>query len=138
MTVIVGDTRIGVLACDTFVSTGYRATKIFRTKAKGIFGCAGDDTAIAKFEDWLLRRGNKPKLDAEDFTALQLFGGKLYIWGTAMRPELVLSPYHAIGSGGAYALGCLAQGGTVAQALDIAELYAEGVKHPFLTMRERP
>ena len=143
MTVIVGDVRTGVLAADTFCSSGYRSTKLFRTK-QGLFGCAGRDDCIVKFEDWKLRKQKKPTEVGEEFAALQLYLGRLYIWGNALRPELLLSPFdgepaqwYAIGSGGDVANGVLLQGGTVHEALRAAELFDEGTKGPFHMRSEK-
>lgn len=151
MTTIVGDARTGTLGGDSYCSAGYRSAKLFRTKKQGIFGCAGDDTAIARFEDWLLHDGKKPapidSASSEGFEALQLHKGRLYIWGAAMRPELLFHPFAengapipahfaAIGTGAPYALGCLAQGGTIHEALRIAELYDSNSRGPFQVMKE--
>ena len=142
MTTIVADLRVGLIGADTFVSTSYRASKLLRTP-KGIFGFAGDDRLICKAEDWLVRRKKKPDqiADGGEFSMLQMHKGCIYLWADAMRGEIVLSPFdgtpapwHAIGSGAGYALGCLAQGGTLQEALRTAELFDPNTKGPFQTM----
>lgn len=143
MTTIVADTRIGRIGADTYCSSGYRASKLFVVKGKGIFGCAGDDTAIARFEAWQKRKGRKPEQilnlgsPVEGFEALQLHKGRLYVWGTAMRPELVLTPYQAVGSGGGCAWGVLRHGGTLLEALEIASEWDGDTKSPFEFMDEK-
>lgn len=145
MTTVVVDARVGLIGADTFVTTAYRASKLLRTRNRGVFGFAGDDRLICKAEDWLVRRKKKPEQIATDgdFGMLQLHKGRIYLWAEAMRGEIVLSPFdgkpaqwHAIGSGAPYALGCLAQGGTIQEALRMAELFDMGTKGPFQTMSE--
>lgn len=152
MTTIVGCTRSGMLGADTYCTAAYRSTKLFRTKSRGIFGCAGDDTAIARFESWLIGGAKKPSPisseSSEGFEALQLHKGRLYIWGCAMRPELILHPilidgqtvpahFAAIGTGAPWAMGCFMQGGTIQDALRIAELFDANSKGPFQLLKER-
>lgn len=139
MTTIAADARTGTIGSDSFCSAGYHVNKLVSTK-RGIFGMAGDDRAIARFEAYL-RGGKKPAQipdgSGEEFCALQLHEGKLWIWGEAMRPELLLTPYHAIGTGGPYAAAALRHGASVLEALETAEYYDSNTKGPMFTVRER-
>ena len=135
MTTIVADlSRIG---CDTFWSpTGERSSKIWRTKNKGVFGCSGDERIIARFQDWISggKRPNQIEDDAKNgdsFAALQLHNGELFVWGWAMHPRKSIRAFHAIGSGADLALGALAAGGTLEQALEIAADFDAATKGPF-------
>ena len=132
MTTVIADSRVGLMGADTFCSTGvggYRASKIFRSK-RGLFGCAGEDTSIAKFESYILRGGKKP-LVLEEFEALQMLRGNIYIWGEAVRPELILGAYHAIGTGGVAAGAALRHGASVREALETAEYFDANTKGPY-------
>ncbi len=134
MTTIVVDLRVKRIGADTFVSTGYAADKIWTSK-RGIFGCAGDDTIIARFEDWILRDAPKPDQligdCTEAFEALQVSDGMLFVWESAMRPNLCKRPYHAIGSGGKYAMGALRTGASIKEALRFAAEFDADTKPPF-------
>lgn len=139
MTTIVACTITGIMVGDTFTNYG-PVRKIWKSK-KGLFGCAGHDTAIARFEVWT-RGGKKPEQiinpsdreDFETFCALQMTDGKLYVWTESMRPEEVLRPYHAIGSGGQAALAAMRAGASPTQAMEIAAEMDADTKPPFTTL----
>lgn len=138
MTTIVADTRIGLMIADTHTDYGHQVKKIWRCK-KGIFGCAGDDTAIARFEDWILRKGKKPEQivsrraeeTPEAFQAIQMIDGKIFLWDQAMRGDESVLPYAAIGSGAPWALGAMDAGADAFRALEIAAKRDSGTKPPF-------
>lgn len=136
------DTRIGIAIADTHTDYGHQVRKIWRCKKgphKGIFGCAGDDTAIARFEDWILRGGPKPeqilprRTDdiSENFQVIQMYEGRIYLWDQAMRGEESVLPYAAVGSGAPWALGAMDAGADVFKALEIASRRDSGTKPPF-------
>lgn len=84
-----------------------------------------------------MQRGRKKPviLDSENFEALQLHNGTLYVWGAALRPEVSLRPFHAVGSGAQYALGAMSMGATIEEALAIAAEFEPNTKGPFEVMR---
>ena len=138
MTTIVADLREGALYGDTF--TGYGVVdKLWRGRGKsGIFGAAGHDTVIARFQAHVVEGKKKPDQiisaddDRESFWALQLTcDGRLLVWGEAMRAEPILSPFWAIGSGGDAAIGAMKAGASPQRAIEIAAELDRNTKPPF-------
>lgn len=140
MTTIVADLRTGQMGSDLFVSNGSRVMKMWRCK-EGVFGAAGDERAIQRFKEWTTEGGERPpqiKDDADDgdsFEALQLKDGKLFVWGWAIAPEESVRLFHAVGSGGQYALGALLQGASIEEALEIAAEFDGNTKPPFRILK---
>lgn len=142
MTSIVVDLRVGLVGADTFTDYGFQVDKINRCRWRGkpaIFGCAGDDTAISRFEDWVLRKGKKPEQliqrsagdGTEDFQAIVATDGHILVFDGAMRGDVCRLPYHAIGSGAHWILGAMDAGATLQKALEIAANRDGGTKPPF-------
>ena len=122
------------MGADTYVSWGYNTPKIWRSKSQGIFGCAGNNSAIIRFERMIVGRTKRPDkltIGRESFAALQIHNGKLYIWSPAARPDVSIHPFWAIGSGGDWAVGAMRAGATLEQALQIAADLDDGTKPPF-------
>jgi ATP-dependent protease HslVU (ClpYQ) peptidase subunit len=99
-----------VMAADTQVTsddTCYYAEKIFRIGDE-LIGCAGESEACLLFAEWYPRRAEeefKLPRDCEDnFQALVLNHGGLFIYGKRGKCERVRDGVMAIGSGQALAL----------------------------------
>lgn len=131
MTTIVADARTGEMASDTQWSDDNilgHTRKVWRIRG-ALYGFAGDLRECLMARDWF-RGGSKgapPR--GGDVTALILDGGKISTWTAAdgMCPEA--SPFFAVGSGSAAALGAVHAGATVRQAVRIASKIDPGTGH---------
>ena len=88
-----------------------------------IVGFAGDCSAGQKFIDWFMAEGKIPKpkyTKDEDLSVFVLNKDGLFLWTEIDGPDKVLSPYHAIGSGGIMAITALHLGNKPEDALKIA------------------
>lgn len=131
------------MGSDTFVSSdngvSYPARKIARVKGD-VIGAAGDSGDCLRFLDWAkhdFAEKKRPKFaiaSGEEGEAhiLLLNAEGIFTMSTSdPYPEEVLSAYWAIGSGGDAALGALAQGATLEEALEIAARFDMHTKAPF-------
>lgn len=148
MTTIVA--TLEAMGSDSLVSnadTGvmYPARKFVRIKGD-LIGAAGDSGDCLRFLDWAkhdFAEKKKPKFtftegDSEAHV-LVLNGEGLFMMSTSdPYPELVESPFWAIGSGGDAALGALASGKTIEEALEIAARFDMFTKGPFRVERLKP
>ena len=121
MTTIVADkTR---LVSDSRVSGNndimYESPKLFRVKGV-IIGCAGDNESIEAFIKWYGSKKKKPKFKEDSFDALVVTSNGVYTYDETCARDLVLGPWHAIGSGGGAALGALHMGATLEEAVKVA------------------
>lgn len=97
------------MAADRKVTNGetsFSAVKIRRIGA-AIVGCAGTNTAIAKFVRWIEAGGDTgrgkpdeiPKFKDEDLEAIVLTPAGIFIYDTGCEPDELKDPFCAIGSG---------------------------------------
>lgn len=92
------------MAADRKVTNGdasFHAIKIRRV-GRAIVGCAGHNTAIAKFIRWLEAGGKPediPKFKDEDLEALVLTPAGLFTYDIGCEPDEIQDPAYAIGTG---------------------------------------
>ena len=143
MTTIVA--TMEVMGADTMVfsdSKGmmYPASKLRRLGKKGIVGAAGDGGDCVRFMDWAATGFDpkkKPKFSTgageEDESILLLLNEEgIHLMATSdPYPELIAKDYYAIGSGGKAAMGALAHGASIDEALEIASSIDPYTRPPF-------
>ena len=114
----------------TIGSLYFPTEKVFRIGGK-LVGVAGDNSAIERFLAWYRGTRKKPIPTGEgSFSALVLTKRGLYCYEDCSLPDLVLRDWHAIGSGGAVAIGALAMGADARRAVEIACEHADGCGPP--------
>jgi ATP-dependent protease HslVU (ClpYQ) peptidase subunit len=92
------------MAADRKVTGGdasYSTVKIRRI-GEAVVGCAGDNTAIAKFVRWLEsgKKDEPPKFGKDDsLEALVLTRAGLFIYDTGCEPDEIKDACFAVGSG---------------------------------------
>lgn len=122
MTTIAANAEQGVMVCDSRTQIDgmwWPAEKVFRV-GRALIGGSGDSAAIRKFVAWYgTNRLSKPKL-GDAFNALVLDDTGLYYWCATLVPEKLMRGFHAVGSGGAAALGAMLAGATCREAVHIA------------------
>lgn len=129
------------MAADTFFTDGSRGTKIRRV-GRSLIGYCGPVYQAIEFIAWVEAgmRGapplkDKDKSDHVGFVLLNSSG--LYQMegrGTLMPVD---AEYWAIGSGADYAVGAMAAGATVEEAIEIAARYDPATKLPFTVEKLR-
>ena len=100
---------------------------------------AGASDKLSQFRLWTLGKAKRPvieKRENEDDTAkLEVLQVRpkdgIYLWVNDSIPDFVDSPFMAIGSGGAYAMGALSRGASPIEALEIAAKWDSGTRGPF-------
>lgn len=148
MTTIVAVT--GAMGSDTFVSSdtgvSYPARKVVRIKGD-LIGAAGDSGDCLRFLEWAkhdFAEKKRPKFtcasnDENEAHILLVNAEGIFTMSTTdPYPEEILSPYWAIGSGGDAALGALAKGATLEEALEIAARFDMYTKAPFHVEKLKP
>lgn len=110
------------IVADTLLSEGHLAmkgTKIYRLK-DCIVGCSGDWNDGIKFVEWFKnKRKKKPEL--ESFSALMVTNKQEIIyWDEDLVPNYIEETEWTIGSGRDFALGALAYGASLEEAVTIA------------------
>jgi ATP-dependent protease HslVU (ClpYQ) peptidase subunit len=85
-----------------------------------LFGCAGDVASIERFLKWIRNGDRRPRIGRDEFAALEVNPGGLFLWDEHLVPMLIDRDHHAIGSGASAAFGALAMGATPEQAVEIA------------------
>lgn len=143
----------GVLAADSCVSLQteaggsrkFRCEKLYRkTIGKGrskknvIIGLGGESSPGLLFLDWY-GSGKEPPtqlIDGDaDFTALILTLDGLFEADAYCRPDKILEPFYAIGSGAKAALGAMHAGASAKRAVEIACRIDPYTAPPIVTMR---
>lgn len=128
--------RKGILAADSQVTFGGDASgaikgtcqKLFRKTIKSgrktrtvILATAGESSPGMVFVDWYGTGGARPDLLKDtDFTCLVLEPDGLYEVDSLCRPERILAPFYAIGSGAKAALAAMHCGKSAREAVAIA------------------
>lgn len=118
---------------DTFVyntATGYYTQKIVRV-GDSLVGCAGPSELCQKFITWRIRGSKDPVWGLNTpFEALILDKTGMYVYTTCTTPDRVKTPFFAIGSGRQYALGALACGASLRDAVTAACRFDPYSKQP--------
>lgn len=146
-----GIATLEMVIADSFVSydpcfTGGK--KVWLSKGT-LWTGAGSAKNLAQFRLWTFGRAKRPVIEkqgedeSEETTkmeVLQVRKDGIYLWINDAIPEFVDSPFFAVGSGGAYAMGALSMGATPIQALEVAAKFSAGTRGPFhsLTFPQQP
>lgn len=143
--------RDGILACDSRATVHtedggarfFNTEKLFRkvvtkTRREVIIATAGESAPSLVFVDWFGSGKQIPDqllyLDS-DFTCLILQEDGLYEADKFCRPEKVIEPFYAIGSGTKAALAAMHCGKSALEAVQIAALIDPGTAAPFKSMQ---
>ena len=104
----------------------FKTTKIHRIGGS-LIGTSGKAADGNKFENWK-RGGDRPTLADEDgFQALELTPtGQIIYYDPDLEPHIVESDYYGIGSGSPFAIGAMAAGATMEEAIAIAAKFDYG------------
>jgi ATP-dependent protease HslVU (ClpYQ) peptidase subunit len=138
--------KAGILAADTQVTCGdgskMRARKIQELPDGSFYACAGDTSAILRIQRWMARgmpRRNRPRVpkDAEADLLMVKPDGSAWLLNDGFDFERVETPFVAIGSGAAYALGAMARGATAVQAIKIAAKFDVNTSAPIDSVSAR-
>lgn len=127
MTTIVAD-RKG-MAADKRISFSAGGNSVFKTsklhKVNGsIIGICGNVEQAMQFIEWRRTPDTKPTFSEPAFEAIELTAeGQMLWWGGEMIAIPIEDEHYAIGTGAAYALGAMAHGATVKEAIQIAATY---------------
>ena len=115
-----------------------RVTKLFRINGS-IIGVSGIYEQALRFVEWRRTPDAKPAFaDASNFCALELTAdGRILYWGAEMIAIPVEEEYYAIGSGCPYALGAMARGASLKEAVKIAGRWDEATGSEIQTMTLR-
>lgn len=145
--------RGGVMAADSCVSIEteaggarkFKCEKLFRkTIGKGrakrqvIMGLSGESSPGLLYLDWYGSDKDPPTqlIDGQaDFSALILTVDGLFEADAYCRPERIIEPFYAIGSGAKAALGAMHAGASARRAVEIACRIDPFSSPPIVTMR---
>lgn len=126
----------GMLAADSGCYVGDLVpgsfTKLYRSKAGVLIGCAGTINDWLKFLAWF-DRGGKGKRPRGDFEAIVVYpDGKAWLYDETIYPTRIRDKYYAIGveSGVATALGALHAGADAKSAVMAAVKHCTHAKGP--------
>lgn len=134
MTIIAAKLTEGI-AADRLIQwdsgPSFHTCKIHRLANGGFVGIAGDLESGLRFVAWreeCLRtaksRKNPPETpsipDDEDFDALEIQPGRLFLWGRRFVPIGLTDHCYAIGAGADIAVHAMRRGGSPAKAVDAA------------------
>lgn len=99
----------------------FKSTKIHQIRGS-LIGIAGNVEQALRFIEWRRTPEQKPQFEASvGFEALELTADRRLVWwGAEMVGIEIEDDYYAIGSGAQLALGALAMGATLRQAIKIA------------------
>lgn len=127
-TEIIGDRQL------TDADTICHIDKIFAIRGS-LIGFAGDYAQALKFLEWFKNTRAKKRVDypndLDDFEAIEISKEGLFLWGENGISYQPNEPFWAIGSGRGYALGALAAGSSVKEAMEIAVRYDPYTGGPF-------
>lgn len=122
MTTVLADAAAGVMVCDSKCTEGntwFPMTKVSRNGAE-LIGIAGHVKEASAWMKWYLggKKGARPKM--ENFGGLILRPDGLYSVAEDAYEMKIDRGFHAIGSGGACALGAFMAGADAEKAVQIA------------------
>lgn len=118
--------RAGMVAADSQITSGSgrkgRVRKLVRLSDGSIFGGAGAYQAVLKLRKWAESgfEGNRPTKTADAECMIVRPDASVWSLDGQGDPYEVMGDFHAVGSGGDYALGAMAMGADPLQALKIA------------------
>lgn len=143
--------RDGVMAADSRVTIDsegggarvFRCEKLYRVKTyngkRCLVGLAGGSFDGLAFLDWLVSKTSEPPQRLIDgdaaFTALVLNQHGLFEYDKWCRPERIIEPFYAVGSGAKAALGALHMGASARRAVAVACKIDPYTALPIVTMR---
>jgi hypothetical protein len=116
----------------------FRVTKLYRINGSIIGFCGLNEHAL-KFIEWRRTPDAKPTFsDSSCFSALELtIDGRILYWGGEMMAVEVEEEFYGIGSGAPYALGAMARGASLKEAVKIAGRWDEATGSEIQTMTLR-
>ena len=129
------------VVADSFVS--YDPCFTGGKKVWGAKGClwvgAGSSDKLSQFRLWTLGKAKRPLFEKrepdDDTTKMEVLQVRpkdgIYLWCNDSIPDFVDSPFFAVGSGGAYAMGALSSGKGPVEALETAAKWDSGTRAPF-------
>lgn len=126
MTTIVASLQ--AMAADSRVSGGpmFDTTKIRRIGGS-LYGGCGTLSQILKMFAWFENPDMVPNWKTTpDFSILQLSPDGLFVWESEMIAIRIDTPFYSIGSGSEYAMGALACGANLQQAIQVASNFDPG------------
>lgn len=136
----------GVALLDRVVADSFVTYEPCFTGGKKVWsakGClwvgAGSSDKLSQFHLWTVGRAKRPAFekretddgDTTKMEVLQVRKDGIYLWCNDSIPDFVDSPFFAVGSGGAYAMGALSSGKGPLEALEIAAKWDSGTRGPF-------
>lgn len=116
------------MASDSRVSGGpmFNTTKLRRINGS-LYAGAGNLSQILKMFLWFENPDQAPVWkEAPEFHILQVSPMGLFVWESEMIAIPIDTPFYAIGSGSEYAMGALACGASLEQAVTIASMFDPG------------
>lgn len=120
--------NLEAIASDSRVSGGpmFNTTKLRRI-GDSIYGGAGNLSQILKMFLWFENPDCSPIWkEAPEFHILQVSPRGLFVWESEQIAIPIDTPFYAIGSGSEYAMGALACGATLEQAVTVASMFDPG------------
>lgn len=117
----------------------FKTSKLHRVNGS-IIGFCGNPEQALQFIEWRRNPDAKPTFSEPVFEAIELTAdGQMLWWGSEMMAIPIEDDHYAIGSGAAYALGAMAQGASVKEAIQIAAMYDAntGTEVQTLTLSKR-
>ena len=124
--------RDGVMAADTAVIksssglvVGY-LKKVHKSPSGWLGGCAGSSYDIEKFEEWFLRDMEGPTPKCKAMSALLVDPeGHIRLCSDEFKMDAftIPHPWHVIGYGSDFAIGCLAAGASAVKTLRLSMQY---------------
>lgn len=125
--------RDGVLASDTLITSGANVSGHYqkgRVRGRLLYASAGSCGLGDRFEAWIRDgcAGEHPKLKEGESSAqcVVFLPDGLMAWFHEDGMTPVRAPFHAIGSGSAYAIGAMAAGASAPDAVRIAMQHDTG------------
>lgn len=115
-----------------------RVTKVFRVNGS-LIGVSGNLEQALRFVEWRRTPEAKPTFsEATNFAALELTPeGEIRYWGAEMVAVPIENEYFAVGSGSGYALGAMAMGASLKDAIKVAARFDEATGSEVQTMSLR-
>lgn len=129
--------RSGTVASDSQITGGSgkkgRVKKITRLPDGGIFACAGNYQAVLKLRQWAAENfaGKRPPKTQDAEGLLIRADGVVCSLDGQGEPYEIEGEFHAIGSGGDFALGAMRMGADPLEAVKVAAEFDAMTSGPF-------
>lgn len=126
------------MLADSYVTwdSPFLTSKIYKV-GKTLCGYCGEDMGnCLKLIEWLsngAKKKDKPQIKGDN-AVVQIDGKKIIMWDKHLVPILIIQPVYTMGSGGQYAMGAIAAGATLLQAMEIASQNCNHTKPPFVDL----